>query len=81
MLINSSTGCGVDQDQTIFVSPHVLFNLFYGHSINSPVPYFSFELSQIKFENYKYGIDEALDFRKKIHFFEIKMKTLIYTTK
>ena len=42
---------------------YVLFNPFYARSINIPVPYFSFELAQIKFENNKYGIDEAKDFQ------------------
>ena len=34
-----------------------------GHSINIPVPYFSFKLPQVKFENDKYRIDEAYDFQ------------------
>jgi hypothetical protein len=48
---------------------HVLFNPFFGHSINIPVPYLSFESPQIKFENDKYKIDEAQDKNKSRIFF------------
>ena len=42
------------------MSPHVHACIIYflcGHSINIPVPYFSFDLSKIKFEYHKYGND------------------------
>jgi len=41
-----------------------LFNLFYGHFINIPIPYFSFKLPQIKFYNDQYGIGESKDFQR-----------------
>jgi len=47
------------------VLPHVIFSTFYGHSINFPVPYFSYELFKIKSENEKYGIDEDFQGLKK----------------
>ena len=41
----------IDHDQKNCLSPYVhTFNPFYGHSINNPIPYFSFKLPQIKFE-------------------------------